>query len=315
MSITTAQLEMLRRDLTQVFTVRSKGVSRIWEKLCTVVPSDGESENYGWLGAHANVREWVGPRKFEELRAFDFSIRNKVWESSELFPVDKLSDGQVSGLKIMTGDLATKANKHPNKLLLETINANPVCFDGQDFFDTDHSAGDSGAQANEIDFAVADPAHPTAVEIRNAFHAGLIQMLGFRDDRNEPFFELDGSPLGDLTVLCPLILYPKTNEAFAAQLIVDGSAAGSNVVIEKPTVIPSIRVGSGYTGGDNTHLDLYYTGDEIKPYAFQAREALKFQVKGQDDIEHNELKLMTKARYNVGVLAWWYAVRVNLVQE
>ena len=31
-----------------------------------------------------------------------------------------------------------------------------VCFDGQYFFDTDHSEGDSGSQSNDITFDISD---------------------------------------------------------------------------------------------------------------------------------------------------------------
>ena len=313
MPITTAQYQELRRDLTRVFARTSKTVKTVYDRFCTPMPSDGESENYAWLGAMPNVRKWVGPRVFKELRGFDFSLRNETWESSLLFNLDKYNDGKAAGFGMQTRDLASKAVKHPNKLWFETVNENRPCFDGQDFFDTDHAAGDSGNQANVIDFEVVDPTNPTPAEMRDAFHAGLIQLLGFRDDTGEPFVELDGQPLGDLSVLCPLVLYPQTNAAFASTLIVTDGAAGSNIVLEKPTVVPSVRVGSGYTGGDDTHIDLMYTGDEIKPYIFQQREALRFDLKGAEDIEFNELKAMTKSRYACGPFAWWFACRINLV--
>ena len=41
------------------------------------------------------------------------------------------------------------------------------------------------------------------------------------------------------------------------------------------------------------------------------RQLLRVQTKGAEDIEFNSYKVMTEARYNVGYLAWWCAVRTT----
>jgi len=50
-------------------------------------------------------------------------------------------------------------------------------------------------------------------------------------------------------------------------------------------------------------------GQKIKPFVFQARRPLGRQMKGLDDREFKDVKLMTDARYNVGYFAWWYSVQ------
>lgn len=314
MSITTAQYQMLRRDLTQVFNVAASKVVTVFDQFCTEIPSDGEFENLSWLGAMPNVREWVGPRQFNDLAGFDFIVRNKTWESSLLFNIDKLNDGKQSGMSIQTQDQAARAVQHMQKLWFETLMANPVCYDGQNFFDTDHSAGSSGNQSNAIDVTVVDRTNPTPLEMRKALHAGLESLLSFKDDKGEPFLELAGEPLGNLSVVCPYhIMYGPMNEAVTGALINSGGAAVQNILLDRPKVIPSVRVGSTFTGGDDHHFTLMYNGSVIRPFAFLKREPLKFQMKGMDDIEDNNLKAMTKARYGCGPFAWWFAVKVNLV--
>ena len=82
MSLQTAVYEAVSRDITQVFRSAAQKADPFYPELCTVVPSDGADEKYAWLGAMPGIREWIGPRKFKQLRASDFVLKNKKWESS-----------------------------------------------------------------------------------------------------------------------------------------------------------------------------------------------------------------------------------------
>ncbi len=63
--------------------------------LCTTVPSEGADEGYEWLGSMPGMREWVGPRKFKQLLAYEYAIKNKKFESSIELEKDRVKDDLV----------------------------------------------------------------------------------------------------------------------------------------------------------------------------------------------------------------------------
>jgi len=67
--------------------------------------------------------------------------------------------------------------------------ASSVCYDGQYFFDNDHSEGDSGTQSNALSGAAATGTQPTAAEAEAALMACVAAILGYKDDQGEPMNE------------------------------------------------------------------------------------------------------------------------------
>ncbi len=307
MSLVTARYLAVQRDVTQVFAQRSETASPFYPSVCTVIPSQGADEKYGWLGGLPGVREWIGDRKANELRASDFVIANRHWESTLGIEKNDIDDDRLGGLRARVMQLADEATYHPDELLFEVINAgeSAACFDGQNFFDSDHSHGDSGTQSNKLTCDVSNANAVTSAEFKKGFHAALLAMLGYKNDQGKFLVRPRAGKLGSLVACVPLALYQVANEAFEQVLAIQGGAATTNVVLEKPTVIPIQYM------TDATKFDLYYTGGLIRPFVFQARKPLTFQVKGAEDIEHKVLKAMTEARYNVGYGAWWNAVRTT----
>lgn len=305
MSLNTAVYEAVQRDLTIVFNLRAQAAEPFYPLLCTIQPSKGADEKYGWLGSLPGIREWIGPRQFKQLRAADYTLRNKDWELSLEFEKKDVDDDRMGSFRTVIGSAADEAMFHPDELLFDVVNAaeSQPCFDGQYFFDTDHSWGDSGVQSNLLTYDAVNPAAVTAAEFKAAYHAALLRMLGYKNDQGRYLVRPKAGKLGDLVVTVPLPLYQMAVTAFEQVLINQGE---TNVVLEKPTVIPV----QYYSASDK--FDLYYTGGLLKPYVFQARQPLApLQFKGADDQESRTLKAMTSARYNVGFLAWWTAVRTQ----
>jgi phage major head subunit gpT-like protein len=192
-----------------------------------------------------------------------------------------------------------------------------ACFDGQFFYDTDHLWGDSGSQSNDLTSNVVTTNDPTAAELKIAFHAALIAMLGFKNDQGKPLIrptvrKTGESVINDLILAVPLNMLEAAQNAFDQVLSLEGGAATTNVLLAKPAIVGVPYMGATYTNGADTKFDLHYTGGRIKPFVFQAREPLQVQTKGPGDIETKDYKVMTEARYNVGYLAWWNSVRTTL---
>ena len=301
MSLTTAQAQAKLRDLTATFDRGSDAAQPFYPAVCTIAPSDGYDEKYGWLGSLPTVKEWIGDRKFQQLRAADYAITNKSWESSLLFKREDIEDDRLGMYGPVLEDLAAEATHHPDSLWFEMLinGESNLCFDGQAFFDTDHSWGDSGTQSNDLTATVSDTAAVTAAEFKTAYHAARESMLNYKRDNGQFYHRPTVAGLGNLLVLVPTEMELAAHEAINSTLLGGGN---TNIVLERPQIVTSPHLTNA------TKFYLFHTGQALKPFVFQARRPLSRQMKGMDDREFKDVKFMTDARYNVGYLAWWNAV-------
>lgn len=297
------------RSLTGKFDKRVKSTAPYYPTLCTVIPSDGFDEEYGLLGAVPSVREWIGDRQFKDPRALNFTIVNKHWESGIKIDKNRMKDDRMGIYVPMFESLGVKAARYPDTLLLGNVMKNAdtlICLDGQNFFDTDHVWGKSGTQSNDLAFDVADPNKPTVDELQDALDAMLHQMMSFKDDEGDFFHDDAVIGFGDsmqLEVVCPLKYRKTMLKAVTSGITVNGG--DTNVVITDARVV-------GTPHFDGNFFDLYRTDVPFKPYIFQTREPITRQIKGMDDHEFKDAKFMTEQRNNIGLGAWWDAVRATL---
>ena len=300
MATNTAQYVAASRDLTARIYNAADTANPFYPRIATVVPSTRAYEKYGWLGEMPSVREWLGERKFNDLRAADYELVNKLWEASLLVEKTDIDDDSMGIYPPLAEGLGKRATRHPDKLVSTAIvnGESTASFDGQFFFDTDHSWGDSGSQSNDLTYAAATGTTPTAAEMKAAIDQAVAALLGFKDDQGEPMNISDFEAQSDLMVMVPRQLRVVTHEALGATIL----SSTSNVVVDRPQIVVNPYL------TDATKFYLFDLGQPLKPLVFQAREPLSVQTKGLDDIEYKHLKIMTKARYNVGYLAWWTAV-------
>lgn len=279
----------------------------LYPSMCTTVPSTSDREDYDWLGAFPQVREWLGDMVFEQLASADFTIKNREFYSGIRLPKQKIDDGNTGYFDNLVTGIVEMMNRHPDKLLFEFLASADTaeCYDGQYFFDTDHSWGDSGQQSNDISTSVVNKDAPTKAEVITLFQNILITMLGYKNDKGEPFVFPTANVINDLVVLTPLKYWPIMDEAFNSTMKVEGGAALPNYSLVRPTIIPV----PSYTGD---YFDVFRTGQAIKPLVFQERERMSTFTKGYDDPTARDIVVGGKARHNVGGLAWWLALRQTL---
>ena len=302
MALNTAKYEAVLNSLTATFKATAVAATPFYPRVCYTHQSQRDTEMFAMLGAMPGVREWIGDRKFEELRAFDFSIKNKLWESSILIPKTSVDD-DTYGLYGPTLQLqAVKATYHPDKLLFNTMIANggtTQIWDNQYFFDSDHSFGDSGSQSNLLTPSAAVTSAVTAAEFRTAFDAARVKMLQYKDDQGEYLNQGTIRKLSNLLILVPPELETAAKTAFQANILSNSSV----VVLDMPVIESSAMLTS------STSWYLFNLESPMKPFVFQARQPLTTQYSGYDDIGTKNLKFMTEARYNFGYFAWWNCVK------
>lgn len=125
-----------------------------YEPFVTVVPSTTGAEEYGWLGQMPNVREWLGDRVINGIQSHGYTIKNKPFELTIAVPRDKIEDDQYGVYTPLFTEMGRATAAHPDQLVFNLLKAGPttLCYDGQNFFDTDHPVinedGTTGVQSN-----------------------------------------------------------------------------------------------------------------------------------------------------------------------
>lgn len=163
-------------------------------------PSDQVSETYNFLGMTPAMREWIGARQAKGFSGQGITIVNKHYEGTLIIGERDRRLDKTGQLQIRMNDLRTREQTHWSSLVSTLVvnGATALCYDGQYFFDTDHSEGDSGNQSNKIDADISTyPAvlhgsaasDPSVEEMQQAIIAGIVKMLSFVDDRGEPMNE------------------------------------------------------------------------------------------------------------------------------
>lgn len=133
-------------NLSAMFTVFSLAYQQafttaptFWRDLAMITPSTTETNTYTWMEKIPRLREWIGARVVQNLVAREPRIiPNRVFELTIEIPKQKILDDQYGIYAPSASMMGMQASLWPDDLVQEAFIANPICFDGQNFFDTDH---------------------------------------------------------------------------------------------------------------------------------------------------------------------------------
>lgn len=305
MSLDVAKAVVQLNSLTAKFDTGAQSVTPFYPNIATVFPSKVRSEDYGWLGAFPGVREWIGERKFNELRAARYQLVNKLWETSVNIDREDIEDDRLGIYGPVLEGVGSEAAQHPDELMFSilTTGASSLCFDGQFFFDTDHAWGDSGTQSNALTPSAASTSAPTAAEWKTSFNNALLAMMAFKNDQGKLLNRPILSPDNGLIAIVPPGQWQAARDAMEAVVL----SSSQNIALSMPKIIASPYLTLG------TRWYLLKTDGILKPFIFQARRPLQRQMKGLDDREFRAVKFMADARYNAGYLAWWCAIQSTFI--
>ena len=144
MIINKANLASLFVAVKTAFNKGLKNTTPTWQRVATLVPSTTSSTTYAWLGQFPRLREWIGDRQLKSLAAHDYNVKNKKFEASIAIPRDDIDDDTYGVFTPLFEEMGYAAATHPDELVYALLAAgfNNQCYDGQNFFDTDHPVGD-----------------------------------------------------------------------------------------------------------------------------------------------------------------------------
>ena len=136
-----------RQIIGEFFMRLEQAIGASWVgAISNYFPSDQAIEEYAWLGMPPAMREWIGGRDAKGLPEYDFTIRNKHYEATLDFLLRDLRRDKTGQIMVRIAELAQRSGAHWASLLSTLIlaGASTDCYDGQYFFDDDHSEGSSG---------------------------------------------------------------------------------------------------------------------------------------------------------------------------
>lgn len=189
-----------RAIIGEFYARLEQNVGAEWVDLISMfMPSDMESEEYKWLGMSPAMRQWIGGRQPKGFRENGIIIKNLPFEATLEVLTDELRRDKTGQILTRVREMADRANAHWASLLSTLLLNGPstVCYDGQYFFDTDHSEGDSGTQDNDISIDISGlpcEVHgsitvPSTEEMQLCILLAINAIIGFKDDQGEPMNE------------------------------------------------------------------------------------------------------------------------------
>jgi phage major head subunit gpT-like protein len=145
MLITTAALAALNTGYRNDFNTGLGGVQSQWEQVATRVTSTKGSNTYGWLGSWPGLRKWIGDRVVKSLSASSYTVVNESFEETVGVPRIAIEDDEYGIYGPMMASMAQSVAEHPDELVFSLLKAGftTPCYDGQNFFDTEHPVGDT----------------------------------------------------------------------------------------------------------------------------------------------------------------------------
>lgn len=277
-----------------------------WQRIAMEAPSTTDAETYNWLGAVPAVKEWLDTKVAAGLLSHNFTIRNKDWEATLEVDRNTFEDDKLGIVRPRIQEMGQEAARHPDELISDLIKANGLCYDGQNFFDTDHAEGSSGTQAN-----TAAGTGTTIAQVTADFRAARAAMITRKDDRGKPLLknlgsDATGAAPGLFVVMCPADLLGVFEELMVATQI------GNTTNVLKGAF--SLWVNPYLTDANDWYL--FYVGSPIMPLILQMRKRPDF-VSLQDPNSSEVVFFRKKfyygveARYNGGYGLWQFAHRIT----
>ena len=144
MMVNNANLDALRVGFNASFQRGFSGTTALYTTIASVIPSSTRLNTYGWLGNFPQMRRWVGDRRVNSLDERAYTLANEDFEATISVPRKDIEDDVLGVYSPMFEGLGQSAAALPDKLVFDSLAQGHTreCFDGQNFFDTEHPVGD-----------------------------------------------------------------------------------------------------------------------------------------------------------------------------
>lgn len=162
MDINASTLRSIYTGLSTAFNARLATTPSLYRTVAMDVASSTAMNEYPRMDDLPGIREWVGDRLIHDLSASTYIIRNKEFEGTVGVKRSSIEDDQFGFYTTVSAQMGQDAAEFPDQLVwpLWKKGDTTLCYDGQNFFDTDHPGFDeNGGETSVSNFtAGAGPA-------------------------------------------------------------------------------------------------------------------------------------------------------------
>jgi len=280
MIVNRASINAVFKNLSTSFHKAFEEADPKWNKIAMRVPSKTKTEQYTWFSEFPTMIEWVGDKTLKSLEAYTYSLTNKDYEATVEVDRNDIEDDTL-GIYGPQAQMAGEAAAYwPDDLVFTLVNSgfSQTCYDGQYFFDDDHSvAGSSVSNLGTAALTAATQAGAIA-----SFGAARTAMMGFTNDEGRPL-KLVPSLLLVPPALMDVALVLQVNERLE-----DGKPNPYKGTFET-VVSPNLS--------SSTAWFLMDAKRPVKPFVFQERQKPKFVQ--QTDMENPDVFMRRKYKFGV----------------
>lgn len=119
---------------------------------CEELPISTDETDFSWLGEADDLRLWENGRELTELGSYKYAIANQEFERTIRAKLRDLENDHTGLYATRAEKLGRAANRWKMLRILAALQNgdSTVCFDGQNFFDTDHPSADSSGTPNQF---------------------------------------------------------------------------------------------------------------------------------------------------------------------
>jgi len=291
MIINRSNLEAVFLNLKTTFNKAFDAAPAIWQQTTMLVPSGSAINNYNWLSRFPKMREWIGDKVIKSLEAYKYAIENKDWEATVAVDRNDIEDDQLGIYAPMAQEAGYSAKQLPDEIdaALKNGGFTALCYDGQYFYDTDHSV--AGASVSNKGTAALSAA-TTAAAVAS-YGAARTAIMAFKDDEGRP-----------LALIPDVLEVPPALEATAKLICESDKLTDESPNPYKGTA--KVLVNPRLTS--TTAWFLHVTSRPVKPFIYQQRKAPLFvqqiDMQADDVFMRKEYKYGAEARAAGGYAFW-----------
>lgn len=199
----------------------------VWySQIATMLPSDTELEQYGWMDKVSQLTQWLGPRTVNALPTRTRVITNLDWQRTDSIPRNKFLDDKLGLFTFQAKDMGQATAKLHDLQLVKIMQGtattftgpaatgNPISFDGLTFWNTAHPV--------DIDMGTSGPYG----SFSNDYTTLALTPVNYAQGRSNmrSILGRDGIPLG---IMPKVLVVPPQLEAVGKQILETSSFAPS----------------------------------------------------------------------------------------
>lgn len=142
--VTNSLLEALRTGFKTDFQRGLDKIKPTYLQFSTKVNSTTKIETYGWLGDFPRFRKWAGVKVIKRMGEKAYKLINDAFEVTRGIKKHDVQDDNLGIWPAMIEGWGEEAMALPDRLAYIALANGHIneCYDGQNFFDTDHPIGD-----------------------------------------------------------------------------------------------------------------------------------------------------------------------------